>query len=76
MSVKGAVEGDVNATTISCTGTVHSMLSALGIPKIPIFTREDGKLLLDVMLNAQSVKKIYENPYGDSLPYPKALDQK
>ena len=76
VSVKGAVEGDVNATTISCTGTVHSMLSALGIPKIPIFTKEDGRLLLDIMMNAPSIKKIYENPYGDSLPYPKVLDNK
>ena len=76
VTVKGTVEGDVNATTICSTGTVYAMLTALGIPNIPLFTQEDGELLIELMMNAPPVKKIYENPYGDSLPYPKALDNK
>ena len=75
VSTEGAVEGDVNATSICSTGTVYAMFTALGIPKIPMFIREDGKLLLDIMTNAPSVKKLYKNPYGDSLPYPKELDE-
>ncbi len=74
VTVEGTVEGDVNATGICSTGTVYAMCNALGIPKIPLFTHEDGKLLLDIMTNAPSVKKLYKNPYGDSLPYPKELD--
>ena len=76
VTVEGAIEGDVNATGICSTGTVYSMFTALGIPTVPMFTLEDGKLLLDIMMNAPSVKKIYKNPYGDSLPYPKELDEK
>lgn len=76
VTVKGTVEGDVNATTISSTGTVHSMFTALGIPKLPLFTIEDGELLMELMMNAPSIKKVHKNPYGKTLPYPKALDEK
>lgn len=35
-------EGDVNATSILSNGTPRSMCAALGIPRVPLFCREDG----------------------------------
>jgi len=42
VAMPNVIEGDVNATSILSNGTPRSLCSALGIPRIPLFCREDG----------------------------------
>ena len=58
-------EGDVNATCLATTGTLVNMCLALGIKTIPIFCREDGEILLELIKNA--------NPIVKTAPIPEKL---
>jgi len=60
-------EGDVNSTG-GARGVVRCLCSSLGIPNVPIVTREDMQFFFELLENAEKVVKTEKNPYGSSLP--------
>lgn len=68
VAVPNTKEGDVNASGIASNGTPNCMCVALGIPKVPVFTPEDGELFFELIENASPIVKKYENPGMEILP--------
>jgi len=58
----GLDEGDVNATSICSTGIVRNVCIDLGIPRIPLYCKEDSELFYDIIKNSEQWEKIYEKP--------------
>lgn len=50
-------EGGVNATTICLRGVMLHLCDDIGIPMVPIFCEEDGKLFFELIDNAEPIKK-------------------
>ncbi len=42
-------EGDVNGNGCSINGPLNGMFASLGVPSVPLFTKEDGELLIELM---------------------------
>ena len=55
-------EGDVNGNGCSINGPLNNMFAALGVPAIPLFTDEDGKLLVELMDARTPVRKTMHLP--------------
>jgi len=55
-------EGDVNGNALASTGVVRNVCNTLGIPVIPLFCKEDGKLFFELMENSYPSKKLYPRP--------------
>jgi len=66
-------EGDVNAAGICSASTLSMLCSALGLPTMPMFTKKDGELFVELLMNAPKIEKLYKCPYGDELPHAKDI---
>jgi len=42
-------EGDVNGNSCSINGPLKNMFAALGVPRVPLFTGEDGEFVIELM---------------------------
>ena len=62
VAVPNTPEGDVNGNALASTGIVTNVCSTLGIPRVPMFCEEDGKLFFELMENSYPSKKIYPRP--------------
>ena len=51
------VEGDMNATSIGSTGTMSSMFTVLGITPIDMYTDEDCRYFLDLLMDMGEIVK-------------------
>ena len=49
VAVPNTRESDINATFIASASTVNSICTALGIPRVEIFCREDGDLFFELL---------------------------
>ncbi|MBQ8528252.1 MAG: hypothetical protein IJ459_00795 [Clostridia bacterium] len=56
------LEGDVNATAMSSTGTVRALCRALCIPMPPFFTEEDREAFLELLCRVEQKPKINPKP--------------
>ncbi|MBQ8529116.1 MAG: hypothetical protein IJ459_05195 [Clostridia bacterium] len=62
VAVPNTPEGDVNGNCLASTGIIGSICSTLGIPRVPLFCKEDGKLFFELLENSYPSKKIYPRP--------------
>lgn len=70
VALYGEIEGDVNGTCISSTGTLFSLARALGIPKPPIYSDRDREAFFDLLSKVKHKEKIIRKPDDFYFGYP------
>jgi len=60
-SVDGVLSGEINGTCLATISVVDNMCLALGIPVVPMYTEDDGKVFIDVILGLGKKTKLYKN---------------
>ena len=59
VAVKGVSEGEINGNGLATNGTVRELFGALGVPRVPYYTAEDGDLFFELLETATESPKIY-----------------
>ena len=59
VAIKGTSEGEVNGNGLATNGTIREIFAALGVPKVPYFTPEDGELFFELLDTATPSPKLY-----------------
>ena len=57
VAVENTLESDVNASTIMMSGIVLPLMGLFGEKNFPLFGKEDGKLFIDLLENADPIAK-------------------
>lgn len=57
VAVENTLESDVNASTIMMSGIVLPLMDLFGEKNFPLFGKEDGKLFIDLLKNADPIVK-------------------
>jgi len=58
----GVSESDINGTACSVSGPLGGIFSAFGVPRVPLFTAEDGEFLFELMDARIPMPKIHPLP--------------
>ena len=59
VAIKGVSEGEVNGNGLAINGTIREIFGALGVPRVPYFTAEDGDLFFELLETATASPKLY-----------------